>query len=770
MSATGRGGPARPLLQERCLILTEVALSAVTAAAVVGLGRLFEDASFLVPVLAFALAGHAVAAGCRRAGLSGAATTAVGTGVLVAAVSILLLPQSTRFGIPTGATLALAAEQLGAAVSTFREVVAPAPVQPGFVLGAAITVWLLAFVADTAAFRARAPLEAAVPGITLFVFAAALGAPRHRVSSSGLFLLALIGYWLAQRVRAHGATPNLMAGDAGPGERALLRSGGVIGLVAVAAALLVGPNLPGASASPVVPWRASDRSGPDSRVTISPLVDIRSRLVDQSDVEVFSVASPSRNYWRLTSLEIFDGRIWSSRGSYRNVEGPLSSAVDSAAAATDRVVQDFEIGALASIWLPAAYAPVGVEGVEARYDDDSGSLLAESESASGLRYQVASDVKTLAAADLSAVPNVAPAEVAQTYTALPPALSDAVVAEAARIVAGAATQYDRARRLQDHFRSGEFTYDLSAPAGHAGDDLERFLFETRRGYCEQFAGAYAAMARAVGLPARVAVGFTSGELGPDGRFEVRGLNAHAWPEVFFSGFGWVAFEPTPGRGIPGALGYTGVPEQQASRDDPTTATTVPAPAPSTTIAGAGQAGPATTAAPRPGPDGTGASAGAADGGSSWLVRLVVALLVAGAVVGLWAGAISLAARHRRIRRRAAATSSNDRVLVAWAEVGEALARTGTPARPSETPIEYAQRAAGATGVDHRLLNALAGVTCAAGYGAAGIDDEVVGQAVMAAADVERRLEERLDGRARLLAAVDPRPLLPARRPRIDISS
>ena len=749
------------------LALCEVALTAVTVAAVVGLSRLFVDATYLVPVLAFALGGHAVATACRRFRLSGWLTTAVEGGVLVVAVSIVLLPETTRFGVPTGTTLAVASQQLSTALATFREVVAPAPVEPGFVLASAITVWLLALVADTAAFRAGASVEAAVPGLTMFLFGAALGSPRHRLSSAGLFMVALLAYWLAQRVLAHGSSPNLMTSGAASGARALLRSGAVLGAVAVVVAVMVGPNLPGASASPVVPWRASDRSGPDSRVTISPLVDIRARLVDQSGVEVFTVASPGRSYWRLTSLEIFDGRIWSSRGRYRKIEGSLPSAVDTTAARTTPVEQSFEIGALASIWLPAAYAPVAIEGVDARYDADSGSLLTESETAAGLRYRVGSELRDLTAAELAQVPSVAPAEVAETYTALPDGFSAAVASEAALVVDGAETQFERARRLQDHFRSGAFTYDLTVPAGHAGDDLERFLFETRRGYCEQFAGAFAAMARAVGLPARVAVGFTPGELGPDGRFQVRGLNAHAWPEVFLSGYGWVAFEPTPGRGIPGGEAYTGVPEQQANPADPTTATTVSSGQPSTTVAG-GAASPATTTPPASSLDATGGPAPERRSGGVLGPVLVVAGVLG--AVGGWIAALAALRRRRRSRRRSAATSAGDRVLVAWAEVCEALAGCGIPARAWETPIEYAERAAAASGLDHRLLNALAGATSAAGYGADEVDDDAAARVVKAADDVERRCSDLLDRRARWLASVDPRPLLPPRSPRIDISS
>ncbi len=88
------------------------------------------------------------------------------------------------------------------------------------------------------------------------------------------------------------------------------------------------------------------------------------------------------------------------------------------------------------------------------------------------------------------------------------------------------------------------------------------------------------MARSLGIPARVAVGFTHG-VAANGSFTVLGKNAHAWPEVWFDQLGWVAFEPTPGRGAPGAEDYTGVApdagrERAAARRRRATATAIPA--------------------------------------------------------------------------------------------------------------------------------------------------------------------------------------------------
>ena len=127
------------------------------------------------------------------------------------------------------------------------------------------------------------------------------------------------------------------------------------------------------------------------------------------------------------------------------------------------------------------------------------------------------------------------------------------------------TNFDKMLVLQNWFRDN-FTYDPTSRPATARRPSWRSS-RTSVGYCEQFAGTFAAMARALGMPARVAVGFTQGDRGPTAAPRV-GKHAHAWPEVCFDGFGWVPFEPTPGRGLPGAEAYTGVPPQQDTGRQP----------------------------------------------------------------------------------------------------------------------------------------------------------------------------------------------------------
>ena len=738
------------------LTAAEVSLTGLTCAAGFGLIRLFADGSFVPQVLGAAVVAHVIAAVCRRRGLSSGLTLLISLVAMGFAIPWLVLGDTTTFGVPTGETLRVAREQLHDAWQTFGHVKAPAPSIPGFVLASAVGAWGLAFLADTAAFRAGALAESMIPASTLFVFGAALGAPKNRVLCTALYVAALLAFWLTARAHRQLTSPSWMTRDEGRGTRAILRTGAAIGGVGLLAAVAVGPNLPGADANSLIPWRASDRSSGSSRVTVSPLVDIRTRIVDQAGVEVFQVKSPVRSYWRLTALEAFDGRIWSSSRKYRRADGTLRSAAPDDSLATDEVEQRFDILALDSIWLPAAFRPVSIEGADARYDAESGSLLTEASNAIGARYDVRSAIPKLDAAALQKATAPITPEIAATYLALPVDFPSNVTALAVGVVGDAKSPYQAAKRLQDFFRGGQFTYDLDVPPGHSDDALQRFLFETRRGYCEQFAGAYAAMARAVGIPARVGVGFTTGDLGPDGFFSVRGYHGHAWPEIYLAGYGWIAFEPTPGRGIPGGESYTGVPEQQASLGEPNTATTL---ATSTTIGPAGDPG-SSSSAPLLDLGDSGVSAGGeTDTHNPWPRRLAITLMAAAVTPFLWAAGVTASMLVRRARRRARAASARERVVVAWEEVGEALARSGVPARRSETAAEYASRASRVARLDPGLLDGLAGLTTTSRYAPPDdemIDDTMAESAMHVARDVTRTLSRRRDGRTKLRSAIDPR--------------
>jgi protein-glutamine gamma-glutamyltransferase len=132
------------------------------------------------------------------------------------------------------------------------------------------------------------------------------------------------------------------------------------------------------------------------------------------------------------------------------------------------------------------------------------------------------------------------------------------------VAAGARTPYAAATSLESWFRTrGGFTYS-SRPPIFAEAPLVGFVVETREGYCQYFAGAMALMLRYLGVPARVAVGFSSGTYDArSGVWTVTDHEAHAWVEAWFRGYGWLPFDPTPGAGRP-ERGQLGAPYSAAS--------------------------------------------------------------------------------------------------------------------------------------------------------------------------------------------------------------
>ena len=736
--------------------VAELSLLALTLAAVAGFGRVLAG-DWWGPLAAVAVVAHGTAVVARRRGLG--VPTAAAAEVVTCSLALLwtVFPHTTVLGLPTGDTLGAVDDALGSAWRTFQDATPPAPVEPGLLLAAGLAVAVAAFLADWAALRLWSPYEAMVPATSLFVFCALLGEGRGELAVAGAFAATAVAFLLCHRVARQARSSAWVTPEVQRASRATLLAGAGLGSLALVAGLVVGPALPGADDEAVISWE-SDPSGPGQRVTISPLVDIRGRLVDQPDVEVFTVQATERSYWRLTSLDTFEDGIWKSSGRYRAVDGPLPSGEGSVAPMT-RSDQVFQIEALAALWLPAAFEPRRVEAPgDVRYHAASGTLIVDTDVADsdGMAYRVASDLPRFTAERLRTADAEVPGDVADQYLTLPDDVPALATTTAQEVAGGGTTPYDRARALQDWFQSS-FTYDLDVGPGHGGDAIEQFL-SARRGYCEQFAGTFAVMARSLGIPARVAVGFTPGEVDPDDpqTYHVRGEHAHAWPEVWLGQFGWVPFEPTPGRGAPGAEDHTGLPEAQDTSGPvtaPTTATTAttlpptpdgsPTPDPSTTLA--------------PAPQGEVPSLPTGDGTGTPLVVQVlgVALLLAVAYVALTP--VALATRRRRRRQRAQGTEAQ--VRLAWVEALEDLAAVGAVHRPQETNHEFADRAAGRLPEAADRLGVLATDADAAAFAPGGLDPAVAGRSRATATAVHDAVGRRLSRPQRLARWLDPRPLL-----------
>ena len=734
----------------------EAGLVSVTVVVASGMSRLFTDWSFLRDVLALAVVSHVIAAAARRARLSAASAALLWGGGLAITATMLLYSETAWLVLPTLDTVGAARDHLVDSWSVINASPAPVVPVPGLVLCAGAALGLSALLADTAAFRMRAAVSAVLPVSAVYGFTIAAGtgegAVAHGALFSGTLGASMLALWLRNR-RADA----WIESRPGRGALGLARAGGATLMLAVLAGAVAGPWLPGASAEPWVdlarlevteaaPWVDSPSPAPEPwadfafqspaaspaptgiadagseapRVLVSPFVQIRSRLTELSNRELFTVAvlEDERQYWRLTSLDEFDGNGWSARSNYEQAAGPLVTTLDPAAARSV-IVQTVALTGLGNSYLPVAYEPRRViddGGVGLEYEAASGSLIksrrAALEGPGRFTYAVESAVPVIDDPDRlrNVDTSMLDPDFAAFNTRLPDDAREVVLGEAQRVTADGRSDYHRALLLQDYFRlDGGFRYDLEVHSGQGIDSLEEFLFDVRAGYCQQFASAYAAMARSVGLPTRVAVGFTWGDWdsgrGEQGAYVVRGEHAHAWPEVYFADTGWVRFEPTPGRGAPGDFAITGHVANQAGLR-PEAGMDSPQQDLASASAAAGADGSGFAGFPNPsdgsedsGSEFSGVPDRAGDAGSSGPLGTAVPRLAAvGAVVlaavGLVLGSVPVLRRlgRRRIRARLAGDPAG-LIEECWRDAVDALALARLAPRPFETPLELARRVA-----------------------------------------------------------------------------
>ena len=751
----------------------EVTGPILTAATALSLIRVFEGNDWVLPVIIAAAAGHLLALVVRRVGwgmLVSALSSAVG---LVLAVTWTLYWDTAYWGLPAADTQSALADDLERAWTNFGELSPPVEPVDGFTVSAMAAVWLLAFFNDWMAMRMRALFEPMVLPIVAIGFTGLVGADEHRVLTIGLFTAALLLFATIHRVVARTAGAAWLGGEgrASSGRRALLGGGAAVAAVALAGALAAGPVL-GSNDDPLVDLSEAVERGRRSsgRVVISPLVDIRGRLVSQADTVMFRVRAEERSYWRLTALDEFDGQVWTSRADYAARPTQLPSLFQSGSSVQESV-QEFSIEQLGAVWLPAAFEPrsvvaaaSGVGNGDISYEPLSSTLIVGRSLANSndLSYTVTSALPRFDPETLKAIPLQAAVESSvESFTSLPSDFSPRVRELATQLTDGAGSGYEQALALQSFFRSGGFVYDASVAPGHSGNRIEEFL-STRRGYCEQFAGTFAAMARSVGLPARVAVGFTVGEADPDdpNLYLVQGKHAHAWPEVYLAGAGWVAFEPTPGRGAPGAQNYTGLAEAQAVRG-PDLPTPDEEPAPETLS----PLEPSTdfeSLFPPELPEfgDTRAEPFGDRGGftwTTWIAILVPSLAVVLIMVIPWLRKFQSQRRFLKI------TGNRGKIRLMWTETVEALALINMNPRPDETYAEFARRAIEQVPLHSPDLRQLGELAAAASFAPSEPTDHNQWLARTWSLSVRSEVNFRVRWWQKFAAAFNPRPLLSSRR-------
>jgi transglutaminase-like putative cysteine protease len=362
---------------------------------------------------------------------------------------------------------------------------------------------------------------------------------------------------------------------------------------------------------------------------------------------------------RTATLMAFDGQRWEP-GPAANDQQPLDGVLWPEPTATEPTGSlDVVLVRLDQPNLPIPIDPRAVS-VAGTWQYDPARDEVTGNAVPGLTYHV-----SIAPRDLSA--DALRADHAETVAAGAPALQVPETPFAGRIddlahqvVGDATTTYDQAIALQSYFRGSDFRYATDLPPAQTNDPLWDFL-NSRKGYCVQYATAMVVMARDLGIPARIGIGFLPGERDTNGTVSVTADRAHAWPELWFANAGWVRFEPTPAV-------RTGAPPAYA---DPAIATlpTSPSDAIPTSTPGA---------TPSVAPTTSGAGAGSTTGSNAaalpWLA--IGAVLVAGLA----------AAGATRRRRRNPVWGPEE----AWARLRRDAARAGVTWSDATTPRRAAE--------------------------------------------------------------------------------
>ena len=336
----------------------------------IGFSRVFFDWDFLRDLVVIVVAGHGASYVMRRLRLPSLVAIPVLLLGLTWLVAWMYYPDTFSAVFPLSETWNAVRDDYRVVQDEFQSTTPPVVYSGGwaFLAGAttAATVWL----SDTFAFRAQARGEALVPGAVLFVFIAALGVDENRAECSlavvgaGFLALALLRLRLERRPRTVlGRARHPLMGVAP----------GVLGAAAlvVAGAWAVAPHLPGADAEPLFDTH-NGRGGVTE--IVSPLVDIRSRIVNQAETQMFTMTATAPSYWRISALPRFDGNRWDVAENEVEGDGDTLPAQSAAAVENDQVLV---IDALDGPLLPVAPEPVsaGSDGIGMAYFADSASLI-----------------------------------------------------------------------------------------------------------------------------------------------------------------------------------------------------------------------------------------------------------------------------------------------------------------------------------------------------------------------------------------------------------
>jgi len=552
--------------------------------------------------------------------------TPVAAVVAVVGVLVMFAADTLIVVLPSERTLPRIEALVQQAVAHIAAESMPAAPDRGLDLLLVTGILAVMIVIDSLAVLFRKPLIAALPLLALALIPGrAASAPAELLGATVTIVGVLAMLWLDRRRDA-------------PGPLAPAIAVATIAVLGGGFAQSIIPALDSSSASGAT-LRPVFASGAD------PLVRLGDHLRRGREVTALTYETTSTEpvYLRVVTIDDLVGEEWSASELDQTPAGsrPLDTfpSPPGLAESVERetVTTTVEDAFTSRRWLPVPYPAVSVTDLD---DQEAWQWDPENLAVGGVRSEETGEY-TVTSLDLRPTAEQlrssgAPSIDAERYLTLPQDLPTIIGETTAAVTAGAATGYDRALAIQEYLRSSEFEYDENTPEEADGDgdsfDVIATFLEDKSGYCVHYASAMTVMARAAGIPARIAVGYQPGDrqITDPGSYEVTSHDLHSWPELYFEGVGWTRFEPTPGRGdVPDYAENIAQEDQQEEQDQEAATPT-----------------PTTSAAQRE--NDPGATTGGDAGGG--LPSLPVALLASVGVLGVLAvpALLRVALRRRRL--------------------------------------------------------------------------------------------------------------------------
>jgi transglutaminase-like putative cysteine protease len=698
----------------------------------------------------------------------------------------LIYAASYSYGhlIPSPHSLSYLWDNAVAALRATHSQTPPVPASVGIELVSGAGIGLVAALTDLLAVRLRRCALAGLPLLVLFSVPVATGSHGNTTENTTVFCVGIAGYLALlstdgrERLRLWGRliTPwNATRPDepveelgAGPSLRALAASGRRVGLAAIVLALVTPVFIPGLHPQRLFPGSGhgngytQGNGGNPGDLSVNPLTTMTGDLRQNSTAGLFTYTTSDSQPQYLVE-EVLGQLTDTTAGRAPH----LGAAVPVTAGKTLPPVPGLTTGSWPSVttkvtmaaaqtlqdgYLPIPYAPRQVTTSRPTTTVVPSTLMVASSLASlkNLTYTVISQHVSPSQAQFEAA--TAPPSAMAYYLEVPKPLTS-LTSLAQQITAGAATPYTKAQALVKWFTTaGRFTYDTSVKLTDSPHALQEFLTATRSGYCQQFSFAMTVLARLLGIPARVAVGFDQGtQIGPH-TWRVDGSDAHAWTQLYFAGLGWTTWEPTPSGQkvgqtalIPPLYTVAQPPSGSASGQNGSKNGRQPTFAPGRENErrlqnlGSGGGG---TYIPPPKPSTPGTS-------SPIALMVLAALLVTGVVAPRLVRTVTRRRRWRSARDDASVAHA------AWAEMVDDLTDYGIGHSPGETPRTLARRIGRQQHLDSHAHEALGRLALAEEYASYAREAAPAGSLANDVATVRAAVSATQSGRARWRARLMP---------------